>query len=350
MAGNIILYIKKMAKKFNDLRGVVLKRESDSKIVSYKYHNDKDNYTIISGGDRMYMLDEKDNFNIVELIIKYRVVNYKGIMEIRACKTSDEKEFEDYIPEAYINSDVRVKKLISFSVRRNRTHSGLYFTSIEEAKMYQQRLRKGIGFVFLKPGDIIYLVINSKEIKKVRISDVRPYDEYGQNLFKVFFGKSGRAILNHTRYEEKATCLLDSYFYTFSDELSYKDDIKLYLYKDDAEKDIKEFTKRKQKSATVKYIKEIENHDGKPISFTDKKGKQLHYGDRVAYAVSGGSSAPFISFGVIKGESKTKVSIVDEEKNNKGEDIKHSVYPTSVLLVKEAEFNESSGLSFVKTK
>ena len=41
----------------------------------------------------------------------------------------------------------------------------------------------------------------------------------------------------------------------------------------------------------------------------------------------------------MKGESKTKVSILDEDKGHDGKDVKHSVYPTSVLLVKEAEFN-----------
>ena len=127
-------------------------------------------------------------------------------------------------------------------------------------------------------------------------------------------------------------------------------DIKIFMKKSDAEKSVSDTAKRKQKSATVKYLKEIENHDGKPISFTDKKGKQLHYGDKVAYAVSGGSSAPFISFGIVKGDSKTKVSILDEEKGHNGKEINHSVYPTSVLLVKESEFNTNSGYSFVKTK
>jgi hypothetical protein len=356
-----------MAKKFKDLSGVSLvetytyrDQEPRIKHTTFAYASDSYKYEIEKDGDTLYMLDRKNNYEIVELIAKRVSINYRGAASIKACLASDNVNMKGYIPYCYGSGDEKYKEhLITFCIRGNRSHSGLFFTTIEEATEWQAKLRNGECFISLKPGDTVYLVVNGKyllEKKVARVGEANPDGSgwYGNTEFVLTIEGIGSALLDNLRFEDKASDLLDIKYYTyqmnFKKDYGYGCDIKIFMKKSDAEKSISDTAKRKQKSATVKYLKEIENHDGKPISFTDKKGKQLHYGDRVAYAVSGGSSAPYISFGIVKGESKTKVSILDEDKGHDGKDVKHSVYPTSVLLVKEAEFNTNSGYSFVKTK
>lgn len=352
-----------MAKKFKDLSGITLietyiYRDEEPRIrhTTFAYDNVHCKYEIEKDGDTLYMLDSKNNYEIVELIAKRVSINHGGAASIKACLASDKVNMKDYIPYCYGSGDEKYKKhLITFCVRGNRSRSGLFFTTIKEATEWQAKLRNGECFISLKPGDTVYLVVNGKyllEKKVAGVGEANPDDGgwYGNTKFVLTIEDLGSALLNNLRFEDKASRLLDMNYYTYQMNLK-KDyghgcDIKIFMKKSDAEKSISDIAKRKQKSATVKYLKEIENHDGKPISFTDKKGKQLHYGDRVAYAVSGG----YISFGIVKGESKTKVSILDEDKGHDGKDVKHSVYPTSVLLVKEAEFNTNSGYSFVKTK
>ena len=91
----------------------------------------------------------------------------------------------------------------------------------------------------------------------------------------------------------------------------------------------------------------MKNYDGKPIKHHDSNSNDLHYGDKVAYAVSGGSSSPFVSIGKIIGETEQKVTIQDTAK--KGES-NHNVYPCSIILIEAAKANVNSGYSFVNTK
>jgi len=356
-----------MAKKFKDLSGVSLietytyrGQEPQIKRTTCAYTGDSYKYEIEKDGDTLYMLDRKNNYEIVELIAKRVSINYRGAASIKACLASDNVNMNGYIPYYYGSGDEKYKKhLITFCVRGNRSRSGLFFTTIKEATEWQTKLRNGECFISLKPGDTVYIVVNGKYLLEEKVAKVGEANQGGggwccNTEFVLTVEGIGSALLNNLRFEDKASDLLDINYYTY--QMNLKEDygrgcdIKIFMKKSDAEKSISDTAKRKQKSATVKYLKEIENHDGKPISFTDKKGKQLHYGDKVAYAVSGGSSAPYISFGIVKGESKTKVSIIDEDKGHDGKEIKHSVYPTSVLLVKEAEFNTTSGYSFVKAK
>lgn len=363
-----------MAKRFKDLNGVLLTEtytprngEARSRETRYAYDSKDYSYKIEETGDTMYMLDYHNNYELVELVVKDKCIYHNGMVYINACKASDADKVKDYIPYHYSNSETKkyAKYFIKVHSRGSRSHSGLFFTTEKEALEWQKKLRAGECFISLKPNDIVYLVINSKDIIDARVTKAENVNDTDNYLFEgtrfnLYLDGLGCVMLNSLRFEDKASEMLDTYFYTYNldglkkrnyDYYSYSSGVKLFMTRADAEKSISDSVKRKQKSATVKYLKSIENHDGKPISFSDKNGKQLHYGDRVAYAVSMGSSAPFISFGIVKGESKTRVSIVDEtEKDHDGNLEKHSVLPGSILLIKEAEFNTTSGYSFVKAK
>jgi hypothetical protein len=361
-----------MAKKFKELNGVLLTetyapREGEAKTKQVRFAYDSKNYSykIEETGDTMYMLDYRNNYELVELIVKVKFLHYNGMVYINACKASDADKVKDYIPYHYSNSETKkyAQYFIKIHSRGSRSHSGLFFTTEKEALEWQKKLRAGECFISLKPNDIVYLAINNKDIIDARViktvatkkSDTSEWFEKTQ--FEIHLDGLGFVFLDGLRFEDKASEILDTAYYTYNldglkqNGYEYGSTVKLFMKRADAEKSISDSVKRKQKSATVKYLKSIENHDGKPISFSDKNGKQLHYGDRVAYAVSMGSSAPFISFGIVKGESKTRVSIVDEtEKDHDGNLEKHSVLPGSILLIKEAEFNTNSGYSFVKAK
>lgn len=344
-----------MAKKFSELNGISLSviRGGKQETVHYAYKDEK--CEIVSYGDTIYMLDKANNYEIVELVTMSARRDYRNIVRINAVKAKNIDKVKDYIPYYYDSSGYEYY-LIKFSARGNRSHYGLFFTDIKEAEKYQKQIREGVAFIYLKKGDPVYLVLGGKELMTCEVNDIREGKETGgHDQFVLGLKGLGIAIFDQMRYEERATSLLETYFYTYKLGLPYgHDDIKFFIKKEDAEKSIKEAEQRKKKSATNKYIQKLENHDGKPISHTDKQGKQLHYGDRVAYAVSGGSSYPHISFGIVNGESKERVSIVDETpitmRDGKTIEEKHSVSPRCILLIKEAEFNEKSGYSFVKSK
>ena len=344
-----------MAKKFSELKGMSLSvvRGGKQEIVRYAYEDEK--CEIVSYGDTIYMLDKANNYEIVELITMRVRKDWQNIVHVGAVRHENIDKVKDYIPY-YYNTDYCGDYSIRFEARGNRSHYGLFFTDIKEAEKYQKQIREGLAFIYLKKGDPVYLVLGGKELMTCEVNDIRECKETGgHEQFLLDLKGIGVAMFDQMRYEERATGLLETYFYTYRLKLHYgHDGIKIFIRKEDAEKSIRETEQRKKKSATNKYIQKLENHDGKPISHTDKQGKQLHYGDRVAYAVSGGSSYPHISFGIVNGESKERVSIVDETpitmRDGKTIEDKHSVSPRCILLIKEAEFNEKSGYSFVKSK
>lgn len=356
-----------MAKKFSELKGVTLIQtiHGETKTVYMAYDNKEYKYEIKSEGDRMYMLDRQNNYEIVELIVKLIIKSWNGKVEISAVKSTDAEKVKNYIPHHYGYSDSGSsnyrKYFINFESRGNRSHYGLFFTELKEAEKYQKQLRDHLAFIYLKPGDPVYVVLDNSKLITAEVSATKESFEDNHQTFHLGLKGIGTALFSHMMYEERASELLEDYFYTYKMDFKdvvndgverryYTPEAKFYLKKEDAEKSIKDSEQRKRKSATDKYLKQLENHDGKPISHSDKKGKQLHYGDRVAYAVSGGSSYPRISFGVVKGESKERVSIVDEEKDRNGNEEKHSVSPRCILLIEEAKYNTNSGYAFVKSK
>ena len=335
-----------MAKKaFNDLSGVELTIEGREGKRRFMVSYDK-NATIDYTGDIFYMIDEKNNFEIIPVVLKERTKVYTRRMIRYSKYINDTKSF---IPGAYhsvekrYNSSNVLAKIESFEYKGNRSHIGRFFTTEEEAKVWQKKFREFKVFKLLKKGDIVYCVHSETQDKPDQLvfDGIQPYrDERG--IFHILFGDNGYITVGETIWEDKLSDQLDPTFYDYS--LEGYDNVKLFVNEKDALKCIAETAQRKKKNATDKYIKSIENHDGKPISFSDKLGKPLHYGDTVAYAVSGGSSYPYLSFGKITGETKTRVNVEDIQVK----DEKHCVASCCLLLIKEAEVNVNSGYSFVK--
>ena len=110
----------------------------------------------------------------------------------------------------------------------------------------------------------------------------------------------------------------------------------------------------------MKYIKSLENHDGKPLILKDNAGNDLHYGDTVVYIRRiGWSNSPELRIGKIVGETKAKINVLDEEEKANGKPNRygtaavetcgeHLVDVRSVMLHKLAEVNTKSGFVFTK--
>ena len=369
------------APKFNDLNGVILietiSRSDGTKKVGktrFAYADNDYSYKVDSTGDTMFMLDPEHNYDIVELIVKCVSIYVDGHTYIRACKASDAEAMKDYIPYHYGPKKHDPKfdpYIIYMEMRGSRSHSGVYFTSREEAEKWQAKLRNNECFASLKKGDKVYVVAGGK-VHELDVNDIELVrDEHGNYYggYKFFINiKGGNSIkLNNTRFEDRASELLDCGFYAYSmnvdGEEFYSKSIRVFMKKSDAEKAVAETSKRKQKSATVKYIKKMENHDGKSIAHQDNLGNELHYGDTVAYIRrTGYNGHPEVRQGVVVGESKTKITVFDSDEKENGKptgwrgerneetDGKHAVEPQSVLLMKLAEVNKTSSYTFVKAK
>ena len=311
-------------------------------------------YTVTNTGDTLYYIDINNNFEIVNVICKYICNRWRNKCEIFVCFEKDAEKYKDYVPAAHsLKAENAPKDFIVSTGKSNRSHNGLLFTDFKEAQEYQAKLRQGKAFFQLKAGDTVYAVsgdaseVAKLTIKKIAIS--RETYEKSDSLCIYFDGK-GDITLGHTRYEDKAGDLLDDRFYCHNLKGFRRwDSGNSYFFtsEEDANKLLSDRAKRKQKSATVKYIKQMENYDGKPIKHRDSNNNDLHYGDKVAYAVSGGSSSPFVSIGKVIGETEQKVTIQDTAKKDEQN---HNVYPCSVILIEAAKTNVKSGFSFVNAK
>jgi len=344
-----------MAKKtFNDLNGVEFSVENryhpeqvykTQKITS----NNDEVISIDYEGDIIYMLDDTNNFEIIPIIVKERYKSW-STRSIRYSK--DIEGTKTFVPGAYRNAELAknnekvINKIKNFKYKGNRSHIGRFFTTEDEAKEWQAKLREGKCFKLLKPGTVVYYISSETQDKPIAITftEIKNHED-GENEYEICFGDNGFIIVGESIWEDKLSEQIDNYFYDYP----FKGDKgckRFFIDEKDAIKAISERKNRKQKSATDKYIKAMSNHDGKPISFTDKREKQLHYGDTVAYAVSGGSGSPFISLGKITGETKTRVNV--DDLYTKGR--KHSVLSCCLILIEEAKVNVNSGYSFVKTQ
>jgi hypothetical protein len=335
-----------MAKKtFKDLSGVKLKVKEHDEERRWLYHYDELD-KITHEGDIFYMLDKDNNFEIVPVIAKETSKNWHN-RTIRYSRFIEDVKF--FVPYSYISDEKKynksdvLKKIEKFEYKGDRSHCGLFFTTEEEAIEWQKKAREGKLFALLKKGDSVYCLSDKYTDKPIElVFEKICVDNEGH--YHIHFSEHGNVITGDTIWEDKTSENIEPNFYSYQADLG--NDVKLFVNEKDALKCISDAEKRKKKNATDKYLASIKNHDGKPISFNDKRGRQLHYGDIVAYAVSGGSGSPYISMGKVTGESKTKIGITDLYQSEE----KHSVYNCSVILIKEAEFNTSSGYSFVKSK
>jgi len=285
-------------------------------------------------GDKLYLIEFNNNLNIKETTFKSKThywheASYTIYLENETPSTG------------CIDARSRNKNL---------------FTTKEEAEEFRNEIINGKKvFLTAKKGDTVYIVVRGEsDILKSKLD----YD-YDRSTpterVRFYFCKYKKYITDFpSELEDKA-------------EISFYNDaykrviVKYFLNEKDAINYIKYSERRKKKNATDKYIKSIENHDGKPISLKDNAGNDLHYGDTVVYIRRIGYNAhPELRKGVIIGESKTTIRVLDEcEKKNgipmgfRGERTKesdgtHSVQSQSVMLFKTAEVNTKSGFVFTK--
>jgi uncharacterized Zn ribbon protein len=280
-------------------------------------------------GDILYLLDLENNLEVKKVKLD-KIVKWYG---------EETYEFElsnKYNVRGCVKARSRCKNL---------------FTTEEEALAFKDSVEKGEKvFYTVKKGDSVYIVFSGEnEVVKATFANDYPLKDY----LKVSL--NGKLISVGSNYGSEA---LEN---KLGDCWRFSTTARIYLNEKDAIKSIKDSERRKKKSATDKYLKSIENHDGKPISHTDNLGSALHYGDTVAYIRRIGIHGhPELRKGVVVGESKTTITIVDEDEKkdgkptgwrrepNKESDGKHSLQPQSVLLFKLAEVNKRSG--FILTK
>jgi hypothetical protein len=333
-----------MAKKtFKDLSGVKIKIKgyADERCRMYSYDEVE---KITHEGDIFYMLDKDNNFEVVPVIAK-EVRKYWRSRSIRYSRFIE--DVKTFIPYSYTSDEKKVfsndiiSKIESFEYKGDRSHCGLFFSTEEEALEWQKKAREGKLFALLKKGDSVYCLSDKYADKPVELS-FEKINIDNDGYYHIHFLNHGNILTGNTIWEDKTSDVFEPRFYSYQADLG--DDVKLFVNEKDALKYLSDAEKRKKKNATDKYIASLQNHNGKPISFNDKRGKQLHYGDIVAYAVSCGSCSPYISMGKVSGESKTKISLTDLYCSEE----KHSVCSGSVILIKEAEYDTKSGYSFVK--
>lgn len=345
-----------MAKKtFNDLNGVEISVENryhpeDGYVKQNVVYGGNNVISIDYEGDIFYMLDDTNNFEIIPVIVKQR---YKDWNTRRIRYSKDIEGTKTFVPGAYRSDELAknyekvINKIKYFEYKGNRSHIGRFFTTEDEAKEWQAKLREGKCFKLLKPGTVVYYISSETQDKPIAVTftEIKNH-EHRENEYEICFGDNGYLIIGESIWEDKLSEQIDKCFYDYRFKGDEGWNRRFFIDEKDAIKAISERKNRKQKSATDKYIKAMSNHDGKPISFTDKREKQLHYGDTVAYAVSGGSGSPFISLGKITGETKTRVNV--DDLYTKGR--KHSVLSCCLILIEEAKVNVNSGYSFVKTQ
>lgn len=281
-------------------------------------------------GDTMYLLDLENNLNVKKVTLR----------EIARWYGQDSYRF-----------DVGLKGHLIERCVKTKTRSENLFTTEEEALAFKTSIEKGEKvFYNVKKGDAAYIIFDGdNEIKKATFANDFSLTDfikvsYGERV--MHFGScSGRNALDNKLYE-----------------YDWRNNRRLYVNEKDAEKSLKDAERRRKKNATEKYIKSIENHDGKPILLKDNDGYDLHYGDTVVYIRRVGYNGhPELRKGVIIGESKTTITVFDEAEKKDGKPTgwrgernedsagKHSVQPQSVMLFKLAEVDKKSGYSFVKT-
>ena len=333
-----------MARKtFKDLSGVKVKikgRDDERHWI----HSYDELEKITHEGDIFYMLDKDNNFEVVPVIVKEKIKSWRN-RSIRYSRFIE--DVKTFVPYSYSSDEKKhypndiLSKIKYFEYKGDRSHCGLFFSTEAEALEWQKKAREGKLFALLKKGDTVYCLSENYTDKPIELSFEKIRID-NDGYYNIYFLNHGNIKTGNTIWEDKMSENLEPNFYTYQADLGH--DVKLFVNEKDALKFISDVEKRKKKNATDKYIAALQNHDGKPISFNDKRGKQLHYGDIVAYAVSCGSGSPYISMGKVSGESKTKVSLTDLYCSEE----KHSVCSGSIILIKEAKFDTKSGYSFVK--
>lgn len=282
----------------------------------------------VKKGDTVYLIDDKHDYQVKSLKVKKVNKYYDGNGYVV-------EGGERFCPE-------------------NLSRFGLLCTEEKIATNFVEKvIKKKKLFATLKPGDTVYYA-NKKEVN------------YGKAII-IGVNIDGDLLIGNDKDAEEGTPL---YFATTHELYSNIHRQKCYKIRCDEwkkgnytelifinEEDVKSYTEKTKKmlesKAIGKYIDSVSNQ-GKPISFLDNKGNQLHYGDKVAYVRRNGLHAHTdISFGIVTGESKTKIKILDEEelkvgkpnvdrwRRNEGDFIEsdglHALEPQNVVFISNVE-------------
>jgi hypothetical protein len=239
-------------------------------------------------GDTIYLIDEKNDYQIKPLKIKKITSYYDG----------NGYDIEGGITEFF---------------NKTWSRSGLFCTEEKIATDFVEKvIKKKKLFATLKPGDVFYAINrkNSSVIVKLTVikNDPNDFDIYVNSSSKENIGVS---FSEHQYY---STSAFDDFWKVICDEWGEFENAEgLFINKEDITTYFTKLEEKRKKKSIDKYVFDLSNH-GKPISFLDNKGNQLHYGDKVAYVRRNGLYAHTdISFGIVTGESKTKIKILDEE-------------------------------------
>lgn len=284
-------------------------------------------------GDCIFLIDEKNDFKIEKAEIN-GIKNYKDSNYVTLKTSSDVYDFlhGDWSREGLVCTEEKVA------------------TDFVEKVIKKKKL-----FATLKPGDNIYIASkNEKSYGAVTFVNV-----IGNRL--IIESKSENAAKLEINLCDKHSLYSDSCSVDIWRLRAYKWGEnswceRIFVNEKGVKSYLRKIKERREKKAIDKYVDNISNH-GKPISLVDNKGNQLHYGDKVAYVRRNGLHAHTdISFGIVTGEYKTKIKILDEEEMKIGKpnadwwnseagpfiksDGMHALEPQNVVLISSGSENK----------
>jgi hypothetical protein len=285
-------------------------------------------------GDFIFLIDEKNDFKIEKLEIKSQEKN---------CSSS-----------YYVT--LKTSSYARYSLHGDWSREGLICTEEKVATDFVEKvIKKKKLFATLKPGDNIYIANKNEEsYGTVAVANVIGnkliIDSKSENTAKLEINLYDK----HSLYSD--SCSVDIWrlrAYKWGKNSWCE---RIFVNEEGVKSYLRKIKERREKKAIDKYVDNISNH-GKPISLVDNKGNKLCCGDKVAYVRRNGLHAHTdISFGIVTGENKTKIKILDEEElkigkpnvdwwnREEGPFIKsdgiHALEPQNVVLISSGSENK----------
>lgn len=284
-------------------------------------------------GDCIFLIDEENDFKIKKAEIN-SIKSYTDNNFVTLKTSSDVYDFlhGDWSREGLVCTEEKVA------------------TDFVEKVIKKKKL-----FATLKPGDNIYIASkNEKSYGVVTfitvIGNCLIIESKSENAAKLEISLYDK----HSLYSD--SCSVDVWqlkAYGWDENSVCQ---RIFVNEGDVKSYLRKIKERHEKKAIDKYVDNISNH-GKPISLVDNKGNKLHYGDKVAYVRRNGLHAHTdISFGIVTGENKTKIKILDEEELKIGKpnadwwnreagpfiksDGMHALEPQNVVLISSGSENK----------
>ena len=144
-------------KKFEEVRGVTLRKEGDDEdhLRRFAYNGQEKDYRIVSRGDVIFVINPKE-MTIETCTVKMRERDRSGMIDFYYC---DAANLRDFIPTEnnYYHRNLPTC-LKCATVMYNKSSYGLLFTNMNDALKKLEKIEQGKYFGALKAGDIIYMV------------------------------------------------------------------------------------------------------------------------------------------------------------------------------------------------